>query len=69
MLVTLREILQIAENRKIAVGAFNAANLESLQANVAAAEELKVPMILQFAQCHEEWSPLKLIGPLMVDFA
>lgn len=69
MLVTLREILQIAENRKIAVGAFNAANLESLQANVAAAEELKVPMILQFAQCHEEWIPLKLIGPLMVDFA
>lgn len=68
MLVTLREILQIAENRKIAVGAFNAANLESLQANVAA-EELKVPMILQFAQCHEEWIPLKLIGPLMVDFA
>lgn len=69
MLVTLREILQIAENRKIAVGAFNAANLESLQANVATAEELKVPMILQFAQCHEEWIPLKLIGPLMVDFA
>ena len=69
MLVTLREIFQIAENRKIAVGAFNAANLESLQANVAAAEELKVPMILQFAQCHEEWIPLKLIGPLMVDFA
>ena len=69
MLVTLREILQIAENRQIAVGAFNAANLESLQANVAAAEELKVPMILQFAQCHEEWIPLKLIGPLMVDFA
>ena len=30
MLVTLKEILQIAENRKIAVGAFNAANLESL---------------------------------------
>ena len=69
MLVTLRHNLQIAENRKIAVGAFNAANLESLQANVAAAEELKVPMILQFAQCHEEWIPLKLIGPLMVDFA
>ena len=36
---------------------------------MAAAEELKVPMILQFAQCHEEWIPLKLIGPLMVDFA
>ena len=36
---------------------------------MAAAEELKGPMILQFAQCHEEWIPLKLIGPLMVDFA
>lgn len=69
MLVTLQEILKIAEERKIAVGAFNAANLESLQANIMAAEELNVPVILQFAQCHESWIPLSLIGPLMVDFA
>lgn len=69
MLTTLKEILAIAEEKRIAVGAFNAANLESLQANIAAAEELKVPVILQFAQCHEEWIPLSLIGPLMVDFA
>lgn len=69
MLMTLQEILKIAEERKIAVGAFNAANLESLQANIMAAEELNVPVILQFAQCHESWIPLSLIGPLMVDFA
>lgn len=69
MLVTLQEILKIAEERKIAVGAFNAANLESLQANIMAAEELNVPVILQFAQCHESWIQLNLIGPLMVDFA
>lgn len=69
MLVTLKEILQIAEEKQIAVGAFNAANLESLQANFEAAEELGVPLIIQFAQCHESWIPLRLIGPLMVDFA
>lgn len=69
MLVTLKEILRIAEEKQIAVGAFNAANLESLQANFEAAQELQVPFIIQFAQCHESWIPLRLIGPLMVDFA
>lgn len=69
MLVTLKEILKIAEERKIAVGAFNAANLESLQANIKGAEELNVPVIIQFAQCHEPWIPLQLIGPMMMDFA
>lgn len=69
MLVTLNEILKIAEEKKIAVGAFNAANLESLQANVQAAEELNLPVIIQFAQCHEPWIPLKVIGPVMMDFA
>lgn len=66
MLVTLKEILKIAEEKKIAVGAFNAANLESLQAVITAAEELHMPVILQFAQCHESWVPLALIGPVMV---
>lgn len=69
MLVTLKEILEIAEERGIAVGAFNAANLESLQANIMAAEELGVPVIIQFAQCHEPWIPLKVIGPIMMEFA
>lgn len=66
MLVTLREVLNIAEEKKIAAGSFNAANLESLQAVIGAAEELNLPVILQFAQCHEPWIPLKLIGPVMV---
>ena len=66
MLVTLKEALKIAEEKKIAVGAFNAANLESLQAVITAAEELNLPVIMQFAQCHEPWVPLALIGPIMV---
>lgn len=66
MLVSLKEIMKIAEDKKIAVGAFNAANLESLQAVLGAAGELDYPVILQFAQCHEPWIPLELIGPVMV---
>lgn len=69
MLVTLKEIMEIAEEKKIAVGAFNAANLESLQAIMEAAEELQFPVIIQFAQCHEPWIPLELIGPIMVERA
>ncbi|MCR5179575.1 MAG: class II fructose-bisphosphate aldolase [Lachnospiraceae bacterium] len=69
MLVTLKEILEIAEERKMAVGAFNCPNLESLQAIINAAQDLDLPVILQFAQCHEPWIPLGLIGPVMVDAA
>jgi len=53
MLVTLKQILAIAEERKIAVGAFNVPNLESIQAEISAAEELNLPVIIQFAQGHE----------------
>lgn len=66
MLVTLSEILQIAEEKKIAVGAFNAPNLEALEAVIGAAEELNLPVIIQFAQCHEDWMRLSLMGPVMV---
>lgn len=69
MLVTLNEIMKIAEERKIAVGAFNAPNLESLRAVLAAAEELKLPVIIQVAQCHEIYTPLAMIGPVMVECA
>ena len=53
MLVTLKEVLKIADEKQIAVGAFNAPNLESLQAVTMAAEELDLPVVIQFAQCHE----------------
>lgn len=69
MLVTLKEIMKIAEEKQIAVGAFNTPNLEALQAILGAAEELKLPVIIQFAQCHEPWIPLELIGPIMVEAA
>ena len=69
MLVTLKEIMDIAEEKKIAVGSFNASCLEAIEAELEAAEELKLPVIIQFAQCHEPWIPLTTIGPIMVEMA
>ena len=69
MLVNLAEILKTAEERKCAVGAFNTPNLECLNAVVAAAERLGVPVIIAHAELHEEISPLERIGPVMVQAA
>lgn len=69
MLVTLKEILAEAERREIAVGAFNAVGLESLQAIIAGAEELDVPVIIQFAQCHECYNHIEEMAPIMMYYA
>lgn len=69
MLVTLNDVLKTAEEKQIAIGSFNTPNLEALQAVIAAAEEEQLPVIIMFAQCHEPWIPVDVIGPIMVDFA
>lgn len=69
MLVTLNEILKIAEGRHCAVGAFNTPNLECITAVLAATEKLNQPVILSHAQLHENVAPLAVIGPAMVMFA
>lgn len=69
MLVTLKEMLVDAEQRNMAVGAFNAAGLECIEAIFGAAEELNMPFVLMFAQLHEPWMHLKTIGPIMMDAA
>lgn len=69
MLVTLSDVMKIAEEKKIAVGSFNTPNLEGLIAVIEAAEELNLPVIIQFAQCHEPWIQLSIIGPVMVELA
>ena len=66
MLVNLKEILAIAEERKCAVGAFNTPNLECLLAVIDAAEKLGTPVIISHAELHEGISPLEKIGPVMV---
>ena len=66
MLISLTEILKIAGERRCAVGAFNAPNLECISTVLAAAEKLDVPVILSHAEMHEEVAPLAQIGPVMV---
>jgi fructose-bisphosphate aldolase class II len=71
MLVTLTEILKLAEEKKIAVGAFNTPNMTSVKAVISAAEEMKAPVILMHAQVHEEMGlcAMEEITPVMIHFA
>ncbi len=67
MLVTLSQILKIAEAKKCAVGSFNTPNFESIRAVIGAAEELNQPVIIMHAQVHEEMGLCKMdeITPIM----
>jgi fructose-bisphosphate aldolase class II len=49
-LVTSREILRSALEQRFAVGAFNANNMEQVQAIVEAAQEERAPVIVQVSQ-------------------
>lgn len=71
MLVGLKEVLKYAEAKKVAIGSFNAPNLESLMAIIEAAEELNEPVIIMHAQLHEDINVCKLdeIGPLIVSMS
>lgn len=71
MLVTLKEILKIAEEKKIAIGSFNTPNMTSIKAVIGAAEELNQPVILMHAQVHEEMGlcAMEEIAPVMLMFA
>lgn len=69
MLVTMKEIVQEAKEKKYAVGAFNAPNLESILAVIAVAEEENIPVILQHAEVHNNLISLDIIGPIMLELA
>lgn len=66
MLVTLRDVLEIAEKKNFAVGAFNTPNLECLLAVLHNAEEQRIPIIISHAELHEDIAPLEDIGPIML---
>lgn len=70
MIISLKTILEMAEAKNIAVGAFNVTSLEGIQAVLSAAEELNQPVILQFANAgHGSFISLDVIGPAMVSMA
>ncbi|WP_024294161.1 class II fructose-bisphosphate aldolase [Lacrimispora indolis] len=69
MLITMKAILELADAKNIAIGAFNITSLEGIQAVLEVSEELNQPVILQFAPVHETIIPMSVIGPIMVMMA
>lgn len=71
MLVTLRDILKIAEAKKCAIGSFNTPNMTSLRAVIDGAEECNQPVIIMHAQIHDEMGICKLedMAPIMLLYA
>ncbi len=59
-LVTSKELLQDAQARGYAVGAFNANNMECVKAVVEAAEEERAPVILQVSQGAIKYAGLRM---------
>ena len=70
MLITLKNILKMAESKDMAIAAFNVTSLEGVLAVVEAAEDEDTPVILQFANAaHSKYISLEDIGRVMVAFA
>ena len=65
-LVKLSELLGSVQDNTYAIGSFNVSNMEMAMGAVQAAEELKAPLILQIAEGRLRYSPLALLGPMMV---
>jgi len=68
-LVTMKEVLQHAERQNYGVGAFNLLNMEAVKGALAAAEELRSPLIMQLAEVQLEGAPMKYMIPMMIQAA
>ena len=71
MLVSLKEVLKVAEAKKCAIGSFNTPNLASMRAVIGAAEKQKMPVIIMHAQIHDEMGIAKMeeMAPIMLHMA
>ena len=69
MLVTLREVLKDAREKKYGVGLFNTVNLEMAKGVLAAAEELKSPVIIGTAEVLLPYASLEELAYFLVPMA
>ena len=69
MLVNLKQILQIAEDKGNGILMFNGTGFDSIQAIIHAAEELKTPVIIAHAEVHNVYNDISLVGPAMLAVA
>ena len=65
-LVKMTELFAAHDNNSFAVGAFNVSDMEMAMGAIKAAEELQTPLILQIAEGRLKYSPLDLLGPVML---
>ena len=68
-LVTMKTLLERTKNEHRGIGAFSVGNMEMVKGAVQAAEELKISIILQIAEVRLKYSPLVLMGPMMIQAA
>ena len=68
-LCNMRDLLNDARKGSYAVGSFSVTNLESVMGVIAAAEEMRAPIIIQCAETRLKHTPLHMLGPLMVNSA
>ena len=66
MLVKMTELFAAHEDNSFAVGAFNVSNMEMAWGAIQAAEELNTPLILQIAEGRLRYSPLDMLGVVML---
>lgn len=69
MLVNMNALFEDAVKQNFAVGGFNFASLESGRAAIQASEELNCPFVLEYAPVHEQYVPLDIAGPIMLQLA
>ena len=69
MIVSLKEMLQEADKGRYAVGAFNCLSLENIEGAIAAAEELRSPIIIQLAEVQFPCAPMNLMAPIYLEAA
>ena len=69
MLVTLREVLKDAKEKKYGVGLFNTVNLEMTKGVIQAAEELRSPVIIGTAEVLLPYAELEELAYFMVPMA
>lgn len=69
MLANLNDVLLPAAKNKYAVGLFNAVNMEMARGIIAAAEELRSPVIVGTAQILLPYGPLNMVADMLIPLA
>ncbi|WP_196605575.1 class II fructose-bisphosphate aldolase [Pectinatus haikarae] len=65
-LVKMSELLHSIKDNSYAIGSFNVSNMEMAMGAIRAAEKMNAPIMIQIAEGRLRYSPLELLGPVMV---